>query len=161
MTSNFLACLASAAWHADGPVCTVFMPASGRGLWLIVDQAAEALGVYGQGVEVQHKGVVNVVVATRALLCASPADVFLQQISICFDVSMLDIFVPLATGASIVPAEPGAHRDAPRLLRQICNSAVTIACAVPSEVEMWHAAGMQALPAESSLVRWLSHAASS
>ena len=99
--------------------------------------------MYWQGVEVQHKGVVNVVVATRALLCASPADVFLQQISICFDVSMLDIFVPLATGASIVPAEPGAHRDAPRLLRQICGSGVTIACAVPSELEMWHAAGKE------------------
>lgn len=96
-----------------------------------------------QGVEVQHKGVVNVVAATRALLCASPADVFLQQISICFDVSMLDIFVPLATGASIVPAEPGAHRDAPRLLRQICTSGVTIACAVPSEIEAWHAAGKE------------------
>lgn len=109
----------------------------------------------GQGVEVQHKGVVNVVVATRALLCASPADVFLQQISICFDVSMLDIFVPLATGASIVPAEPGAHRDAPRLLRQICNSAVTIACAVPSEVEMWHAAGTQFLPAKPLLAGWM------
>lgn len=122
--------------------------------WLQIP-SAEAHSLYGQGVEVQHKGVVNVVVATRALLCASPADVFLQQISICFDVSMLDIFVPLATGASIVPAEPGAHRDAPRLLRQICNSAVTIACAVPSEVEMWHAAGIQSLPAGFSLACWL------
>ena len=76
--------------------------------------------------------------------CAHPRQMsFLQQISICFDVSMLDIFVPLATGASIVPAEPGAHRDAPRLLRQICTSGVTIACAVPSEIEAWHAAGKE------------------
>lgn len=81
------------------------------------------------------------VAACRKLFCATSADVFVQQLSVSFDASVTDIFVPLAAGASIVPAEPGAHRDAPRLLRQIRDNGVTIAALVPSELEMWHAAG--------------------
>ena len=113
-----------------------------------------------QGVEVQHRGVVNMVVACRKLFCATPADVFVQQLSTSFDASITDIFIPLAAGASIVPAAPGAHRDAPRLLRQICNNRVTIAALVPSELEMWHAAGnanfpFQQLHLASSLTRFV------
>lgn len=104
------------------------------------------LAVLWQGVEVQHRGVVNMVVACRKLFRATPADVFVQQLSTSFDASITDVFVPLAAGASIVPAEPGAHRDAPRLLRQIRDNGVTIAVLVPSELEMWHAAGSTNFP---------------
>lgn len=80
-------------------------------------------------------------VATRDVCCATPEDTFLQQLSASFDASIMDIFVPLATGACIAPAAPGAHRDAPRMLQHISNSGVTIVALVPSELEMWHAAG--------------------
>ena len=90
---------------------------------------------------------------TRATCGFTPEDMFLQQSSISFDMTLAEIWLPLSVGASILPAEARAQQDGPRLLRQISRHPVTVVCPVPSELFMWLESGLTQTRACS--VRWL------
>ena len=105
------------------------------------------------GVMIEHRGVVNLMQHTQATCGFSPQDMFLQQSSISFDMTLAEIWLPLSVGASILPAEARAQQDGPRLLRQISRHPVTVVCPVPSELFMWLESGLTQNRA--SHVRWL------
>ena len=102
---------------------------------------------------IEHRGVVNLMAHTQASCGFTPKDMFLQQSSISFDMTLAEIWLPLSVGASILPAEARAQQDAPRLLRQISRHPVTVVCPVPSELHMWLESGLA--QSKASRVRWL------
>ncbi len=64
-----------------------------------------------KGVMVPHRGVVNYILHDLAVCGIKPSDIFLQRVPISFDVSVTDIFEPLAAGASIVPSALETNKD--------------------------------------------------
>ncbi|MDO7904790.1 AMP-binding protein, partial [Pseudomonas sp. K1(2024)] len=68
-------------------------------------------------------------------------DVVLQKTPFSFDVSVWEFFWPLQTGAQLVMARPGGHRD-PQYLRQvIAERSVTTLHFVPSMLDVFLAFG--------------------
>ncbi|TSD80898.1 AMP-binding protein, partial [Mycobacterium sp. KBS0706] len=61
-----------------------------------------------------------------------PGDRVLQKTPYGFDVSVWEFFWPLMTGACLVVAEPGAHRDPEALGRVIRAEGITTLHFVPS-----------------------------
>src|SRR5262249_13672143 len=62
----------------------------------------------------------------------TPEDRVMQKTSICFDVSVWELFWPLTAGAALVLAKPGGHRD-PRYVADLIRAeGVTVAYFVPS-----------------------------
>ena len=62
-------------------------------------------------------------------------DAVLQKTPFSFDVSVWEFFWPLLTGARLVVAAPGAHRDPARLVETIRRHAVTTLHFVPSMLQ--------------------------
>jgi amino acid adenylation domain-containing protein len=65
------------------------------------------------------------------------ADVVLQKTPFSFDVSVWEFFWPLVTGARLVLAVPGAHRDPVRLAETIRTQGVTTLHFVPSMLKVF------------------------
>ena len=97
-----------------------------------------------KGVMCPHRGAVNTVLHTQALLGLGPSDIWLQQASIGFDVSVAEVFATFASGAALAPPHAGASHDAQILLRQLRHDDITIVQAVPSVLQAWVAAGFNA-----------------
>ena len=95
-----------------------------------------------KGVMVPHRGVVNYIQHDLAVCGIRPDDVFLQRVPISFDVSVTDIFEPLAAGASIVPSAMETNKDPRALIRQLAAHDITILSAVPSLLQAWLNAGL-------------------
>ncbi len=68
-----------------------------------------------KGVAVTHRSLVNLLHAMRDLLDAGPGDRWLAQTSLSFDISGLELFLPLVTGSTVVIAEN--PRQANELIR--------------------------------------------
>ena len=101
----------------------------------------------------QHRSLVNIVTDNQLQCKFLPEDVFIQSVSISFDVSMCDFFVPFSVGACVVPAGMRAKQDAAQFLRQMVAFRVTVAAGVPSELQLWLASGLGRLPG--LRLRWL------
>ncbi|MER7417341.1 amino acid adenylation domain-containing protein [Micromonospora peucetia] len=84
-----------------------------------------------KGVVVEHRSIVNRV---RWMPDARGADggVVLQKTPFGFDVSVCELFSPLTTGATLVMARPGGHRDPAYLARVVAERQVTSIRFVPS-----------------------------
>ncbi|MDT0527965.1 amino acid adenylation domain-containing protein [Micromonospora sp. DSM 115977] len=84
-----------------------------------------------KGVVVEHRAIVNRV---RWMPDALGADggVVLQKTPYGFDVSVCELFSPLTTGATLVTARPGGHRDPAYLARVVAERQVTSIRFVPS-----------------------------
>jgi non-ribosomal peptide synthetase component F len=70
-----------------------------------------------KGVINVHKGLVNRILWMQDEYLLTAQDHVLQKTPYSFDVSVWEFFWPLITGASIVMAKPGGHRDNAYLLR--------------------------------------------
>ena len=68
-------------------------------------------------------------------------DAVLQKTPFSFDVSVWEFFWPLMTGARLVIAAPGAHRDPTRLVETIRKYSVTTLHFVPSMLQAFLAYG--------------------
>ena len=88
-----------------------------------------------KGVMNTHKGVANRLLWMQQRYGLSPADRVLQKTPYTFDVSVWEFFWPLMTGACLVLAEPGGHRDAGYLVELIQSHSVTVLHFVPSMLE--------------------------
>ncbi len=95
-----------------------------------------------KGVMVEHTGVVNLLKHSQVVHGFGPSDVFLQQSFVAFDMTVGEIWLPMAVGAALLPAEARAQQDAPRLLRQISRHPVTVVNPVCSELHMWLESGL-------------------
>ena len=85
-----------------------------------------------KGVMVPHRAVVNHMRWLADLVRLGPDDVVLQKTPLGFDVSVWELFLPLMTGARMVLARPGGHRDPHYLAELIDRANVTAAHFVPS-----------------------------
>ncbi|MCD5970203.1 non-ribosomal peptide synthetase [Pseudomonas quasicaspiana] len=72
----------------------------------------------------------------------SARDTVLQKTPFSFDVSVWEFFWPLMTGAQLVVAQPGDHRDPAKLVRLIEEHGVTTLHFVPSMLQVF----LQSLP---------------
>ncbi|MFF2554469.1 non-ribosomal peptide synthase/polyketide synthase [Nocardia sp. NPDC058058] len=102
-----------------------------------------------KGVAVEHRSVVNRLLWMARQYGVNTADVVLQKTPITFDVSVWELFLPLITGARLVLAVPGGHRDPAYLAATIRRERVTTVHFVPSMLAEF----LNDLPGESSSLR--------
>jgi amino acid adenylation domain-containing protein len=89
-----------------------------------------------KGVLVEHR---QVIAFTRGMIAryqVTPADAVLQFASLSFDVSVLDMFVPLLSGARVVLAPTETLHSPPRLAALMRDAKVTFACLTPSVLSL-------------------------
>ncbi|HEV2733653.1 MAG TPA: amino acid adenylation domain-containing protein, partial [Longimicrobiaceae bacterium] len=114
-----------------------------------------------KGVAVPHGALANHTQWMQREFPLSAGDRVLQKTPFSFDASVWEFWSTLAAGATLVMAEPGAHREPARLARALGDQGITVAQFVPSllgavleeDVSGWTAArrvfcGGEALPAE-------------
>lgn len=85
-----------------------------------------------KGVMNQHDGLYNRLVWMQAYLGTGAGDVILQKTTFCFDVSVWELLLPLVSGARMVLARPGGHKDTAYLQTLIAQQGVTVMHFVPS-----------------------------
>ncbi|GAA2973376.1 non-ribosomal peptide synthetase [Actinokineospora diospyrosa] len=85
-----------------------------------------------KGVVVPHSGIVNRLLWMQAEYGLTPGERVLQKTPASFDVSVWEFFWPLITGATLVFAKPGGHRDPAYLAEVIERHDVTTVHFVPS-----------------------------
>ncbi|MEV7601389.1 amino acid adenylation domain-containing protein [Kitasatospora sp. NPDC089797] len=88
-----------------------------------------------KGVLNRHAGVFNTVHWRRQTFELGPGDRVLQKTPIGFDVSAWEFLWPLVSGACLVVARPGGHRDTRYLKRTIRERGVTVVHFVPSMLD--------------------------
>nr|QMN69943.1 PsoB [Pseudomonas putida] len=90
-----------------------------------------------KGVMNEHAGVVNRLLWMQDAYELGADDVVLQKTPFSFDVSVWEFLWPLQTGARLVMARPGGHRD-PEYLRQVIrDEGVTTLHFVPSMLDVF------------------------
>ncbi|MFJ9690629.1 amino acid adenylation domain-containing protein [Kitasatospora sp. NPDC101183] len=85
-----------------------------------------------KGVEVGQRALVNLLTTFAEMLGAGPGDVWLGLTSLSFDISGVEILLPLTTGGRLVLAPDGAALDAPGTVALIAREGVTHLQATPS-----------------------------
>jgi amino acid adenylation domain-containing protein len=85
-----------------------------------------------KGAMVPHRAAVNHLLWTQATYGLRPGDAGLLKTPIGFDVSVRELFWPLAVGARVVIVRPGGERDPDHLIDLIQREGVTVASFVPS-----------------------------
>ncbi|WP_167330277.1 non-ribosomal peptide synthetase, partial [Gordonia namibiensis] len=85
-----------------------------------------------KAVVITHRGIANRLAADIEQYDLTARDVFLYKAPITFDVSVREIFLPIAIGATLVIAEPGRHGDPVHLADLIRRHGVTVIHFVPA-----------------------------
>ncbi|MGI5489568.1 amino acid adenylation domain-containing protein [Microtetraspora malaysiensis] len=88
-----------------------------------------------KGVGVSHRAIVNRLRWMQDTFQLTPEDRVLHKTPTTFDVSVWELFWPLITGATMVIARPGGHRDTAYLRDLIKAEGVTTAHFVPSMLQ--------------------------
>jgi amino acid adenylation domain-containing protein len=89
-----------------------------------------------KGVVVEHRQAVNFLHGMIARWNLGTCDAVLQFASLSFDVSVMDIFVPLLAGGRVVLVPPEVRHSARRLAALIRTSGVTFACLTPAVLSL-------------------------
>ncbi|MEV0132074.1 amino acid adenylation domain-containing protein [Dactylosporangium sp. NPDC050688] len=95
-----------------------------------------------KGVAVPHGALTNLLDSMRDHLCAAPGDTWLGLTSLSFDISTVELLLPLTVGARVVLVPPDGHRDAAAQLRLIDRHGVTHVQATPSGWRLLLEAGL-------------------
>jgi amino acid adenylation domain-containing protein/non-ribosomal peptide synthase protein (TIGR01720 family) len=90
-----------------------------------------------KGVMNTHRAVCNRLHWMQKTYNLTGSDRVLQKTPFSFDVSVWEFFWPLMTGARLVLAPPGAHRDGSSLIRLIEKQQVTVMHFVPAMLQVW------------------------
>ncbi|MFD7546868.1 non-ribosomal peptide synthase/polyketide synthase [Streptomyces sp. NPDC059816] len=85
-----------------------------------------------KGVVVSHRSIANKLLWMQDTYGLTAEDRVLQKTPTGFDVSVWELFWPLLTGAALVMARPGGHRDPAYLVDVVQRRAVTVIHFVPS-----------------------------
>ncbi|WP_210587076.1 non-ribosomal peptide synthetase [Streptomyces sp. GESEQ-35] len=88
-----------------------------------------------KGVQITHRAIVNRLLWMRDLYRIGAPDRVLLKTPFTFDVSVWEFFLPLVTGAVVIVAQEGGHKDPQYLLEVIDRRAVTITHFVPSMLQ--------------------------
>jgi enterobactin synthetase component F len=89
-----------------------------------------------KGVEIPHKALMNFLYAMQKELELTSEDKFLAVTTISFDISILELFLPITVGASVVIADRKTVRDPQALTEIAVKEGVTLLQATPS---LWQA----------------------
>ncbi|PZS15296.1 MAG: hypothetical protein DLM60_17665 [Pseudonocardiales bacterium] len=90
-----------------------------------------------KGVVIPQAGIVNRLVWMQAQYGLGDADRVLQKTPAGFDVSVWEFFWPIITGATLVVARPGGHKDPAYLAGLIQSAGITTAHFVPSMLDVF------------------------
>ncbi|SFG94664.1 enterobactin synthetase component F [Palleronia marisminoris] len=90
-----------------------------------------------KGVVVEHRAIVNRLLWMREAYGIGAGDRILQKTPAIFDVSVWEFFLPILSGATLVVAPPGAHRDPGALAGLIRRHAITAMHFVPSMLDVF------------------------
>lgn len=85
-----------------------------------------------KGVSIPHKAVSNVLCAMRRLLEIDVDDRLLAITTLSFDIAVLELFLPLISGATVVIADAEAAADGSLLLRALSDHRITTMQATPA-----------------------------
>lgn len=96
-----------------------------------------------KGVEVGHQSLVNCLLAVRDYLDFGAGDTLLAITTVSFDISTVELFMPLAVGGVVDIAPDGVVADGLRLAQMIAAHAPTYMQATPSIWKMIIGAGWQ------------------
>ncbi|MEV7289303.1 amino acid adenylation domain-containing protein [Streptomyces sp. NPDC093252] len=97
-----------------------------------------------KGVEVPHGALAHLLLAFRTSLTARPGDVWLAVTSLSFDISALELLLPLITGGRVVLADERQVRDGGALTGLAARHGVTHLQATPSGWRLMLDAGLDA-----------------
>lgn len=89
-----------------------------------------------KGVQLQHNGVVNFLTTMRQEPGLTDQDVLLSVTTLSFDISVLEIFLPLTTGAQVELVSRETAVDATQLMSALDKSGATIMQATPTTWRM-------------------------
>ena len=100
-----------------------------------------------KGVQVEHHSLFNLLTSMRVLLGVTPIDRLLAVTTICFDISGLELYLPLIVGAELVLTDSQTAKDARLLLDLLQTEKISIMQATPSTWKLMMDAGWdQPLP---------------
>jgi amino acid adenylation domain-containing protein len=85
-----------------------------------------------KGVQIQHRSLVNLLIAMGSEPGISIADVVLATTTLSFDIAALEIYLPLITGARVIIASRDIVCDTPRVSTLIEESHATLIQATPT-----------------------------
>ncbi|MGW1954890.1 hybrid non-ribosomal peptide synthetase/type I polyketide synthase [Streptomyces sp. NPDC001920] len=89
-----------------------------------------------KGVMIDHRGALNTVVDINERFSVGADDRVLALSSLSFDLSVYDVFGPLAVGGAVVVPDAGAHRDPAAWLDLVTGAEVTLWNSVPALMEL-------------------------
>jgi amino acid adenylation domain-containing protein len=89
-----------------------------------------------KGVVVEHRQAVNLLQGMAAHWKIGPGDAVLQFSSFTFDVSVMDMFMPLLSGARVVLAPAPTLHSPPRLAALLREAGITFACLPPAVLNL-------------------------
>jgi len=117
-------------------------PAENPDRWVSEQNPAYMLYTSGstgrpKGVVVTHLGLCNHMAWIQETYPLTAADSVLHKTAFSFDVSMFELFWPLMTGARLVIALPGGHRDAKYLSQLIQRESITVIYFVASMLQVF------------------------
>ncbi|MGW4409819.1 amino acid adenylation domain-containing protein [Nonomuraea sp. NPDC004702] len=115
-------------------------PAPASVVWVREDNLAYVIFTSGstgrpKGVGVSHRAIVNRLRWMQDTFHLTPQDRVLHKTPTTFDVSVWELFWPLITGATMVIARPGGHRDTAYLRDLIKTENITTTHFVPSMLQ--------------------------
>ncbi|MBU7581849.1 MAG: amino acid adenylation domain-containing protein [Nostoc sp. TH1S01] len=96
-----------------------------------------------KGVQITHSSVLNFLTTMQQKLQLTNVDKLLSVTTLSFDIAVLEIFLPLTTGAKLILVSREIATDGRQLLQQLNNSAVTIMQATPATWRMLLDAGWE------------------
>jgi len=98
-----------------------------------------------KGVMVEHRNACHLVEAERAIFGVRPDDRVYQGASLCFDLSVEEMWLAFAAGATLVAATPEMCCAGPDLPRHLAEQGVTVLSCVPTLLAMMDDAELPAL----------------
>ena len=99
-----------------------------------------------KGVQIPHRAVTNFLWSMRDRPGITPDDVLLAVTTLSFDIAVLELYLPLITGARVVIAGADAAADGAQLGQLLEASGATIMQATPATWRMLLAAGWEGSP---------------
>ncbi len=99
-----------------------------------------------KGVVVEHAAVVNLLAAMQRRLSLGPADELLAVTPLSFDISALELFLPLSVGGTVVLADTATASDGARLRDALAEIRPSVMQATPATWQMLLEAGWEGTP---------------
>ncbi|MEU4805397.1 amino acid adenylation domain-containing protein [Actinosynnema sp. NPDC023587] len=94
-----------------------------------------------KGVEVPHRAVVNLLTTFQHLFSPTSRDRLAAVTTLSFDISVLELLLPLVAGAEVLVVPGGTAADGVALRRLLADRRVTALQATPATWRLLHAAG--------------------